>query len=319
MFICLSASITSPVGGTIDEDKQINIVVSAADGGSGLASVKFYAGYEGGVNYWHEIGTDTNSADGWGMAWDGSSLPNGMQASFYALVYDRAGNSTGAIVYDIRIGRPVEKRIYLPLVGNKLVITPPVTPQIVFVSSQDGDKEIYLMNVDGTGVTKLTNNTFSDMDPSFSADGSRIIFTSNRSGRNQIYTMLADGSQQTRLIVDSYYEYVAEWSPDGTKVAFTRHVNFDGTGNRAEVYVMNSDGSNVTRLTYSTGQTNNYQHGCWFSGWSPDSAQITYYCYIGYNQIWVMNADGSNQHRILNDIYWNSIPNVTVVQSVAES
>jgi TolB protein len=123
--------------------------------------------------------------------------------------------------------------------------------------------------------------------------------------------MLADGSQQIRLVTNSYDEGVPEWSPDGTKIAFTRYANFDGLGIRAEVFVMNSDGSNVVRLTTTSGITDTFLHGCWSSGWSPDSNKILYYCYVGYNQIWIMNKDGSNKQLIINETLWNSMPKMS--------
>ena len=53
------------------------------------------------------------------------------------------------------------------------------------------------MNADGSGVTRLTNNSVSDRYPKWSPDGRRIAFTSNRDGDHEIYVMNADGSGVT--------------------------------------------------------------------------------------------------------------------------
>ena len=67
--------------------------------------------------------------------------------------------------------------------------------RIVFSSSRAGNAEIYTMDADGTDVSRLTNNSFRDDNPSFNADGTRIIFSSNRNNsRDEIYVMNADGS-----------------------------------------------------------------------------------------------------------------------------
>ena len=71
--------------------------------------------------------------------------------------------------------------------------------KIAFTSSRDGNYEIYVMNSDGTGQTRLTNNAASDEFPSFSADGSKIAFASCRDGNWEIYVMNSDGSGQTNL------------------------------------------------------------------------------------------------------------------------
>jgi dipeptidyl aminopeptidase/acylaminoacyl peptidase len=48
--------------------------------------------------------------------------------------------------------------------------------RIAFVSSRDGNAEIYVMNADGTGLTRLTNDPAADFDPAWSSDGSRLAF-----------------------------------------------------------------------------------------------------------------------------------------------
>ncbi|GAI97954.1 unnamed protein product, partial [marine sediment metagenome] len=59
--------------------------------------------------------------------------------------------------------------------------------------------EIYIMNIDGSGQTNLTNNLAWDFEPCFSPDGSKIAFESLRDGNCEIYIMNVDGSGQTRL------------------------------------------------------------------------------------------------------------------------
>ena len=201
-------------------------------------------------------------------------------------------------------------RIYLPSITNGSTSIDN-QEQIVFVSRVNGNSEIYSINPDGTGLTRLTNNSSEDVYPNYSPDGSKIVFSSKRTGKEQVYTMLADGSQQTRLLVDTYDDGVPEWSPDGTKIAFTRYADYDGYGVRGEVFVMNSDGSDVKRLTTTSGKTGSYTHGCWSSGWSPDSTKILYYCYVGNDQIWMMKSDGSNKQLILDDSYWNAFPKMS--------
>jgi Tol biopolymer transport system component len=200
---------------------------------------------------------------------------------------------------------------YLPLVMRSY--TSPGEPRIAFVSERDGDLEIYTMNVNGTGLTQLTDNDARDEGPSWSPDGSRIVFHSDRDGRPQIYVMNADGSNEKRLLASTGWDGWAYWSPDGTRIAFSRWADQSGTGDyRTEVYVMNADGTNVRRLTYSTGATGEYAHGAWPSGWSSDGSQILFYWYReGYDQLWIMNSDGSNQRRLTTDSHWNAIPTMS--------
>lgn len=120
--------------------------------------------------------------------------------------------------------------------------------KIAFTSNRDGNAEIYVMNPDGTGQTRLTNNAASDFEPSWSPDGTKIIFTSERDGNREIYVMNADGSAQTRLTNNPTEDASPSWSPDGTKIAF-----FSNRGGSDGIFIMNAaDGTGQTRLTNNT-------------------------------------------------------------------
>jgi TolB protein len=73
--------------------------------------------------------------------------------------------------------------------------------RIAFVSTRDGNKEIYVVSASGGGATRLTNNAFEDITPvwSPSLDNQRIAFVSNRDGNDEVYVMGADGSGQTNV------------------------------------------------------------------------------------------------------------------------
>jgi len=66
--------------------------------------------------------------------------------------------------------------------------------QIAFSTSRDGDAEIYVTNVDGSGLTRLTTNPANDLSPSWSPDGMELGFPSDRSGYFKLYAMKTDGS-----------------------------------------------------------------------------------------------------------------------------
>ena len=85
--------------------------------------------------------------------------------------------------------------------------------KIAFTSNRDGLTEIYIMNVDGSEQTRLTNNDAFDGAPSFSPDGSKIAFASNRDGNYEIYIMNADGSEQIRLTNNDAFDGEPSFSP----------------------------------------------------------------------------------------------------------
>jgi TolB protein len=166
--------------------------------------------------------------------------------------------------------------------------------RIAFVSDRDGVPRIYVMNADGSGVTRLTHGAEADSRPQWSPDGRKIAFA--RAGDSStcgIYVMNADGSGLTRL-TSACGERTPAWSPDGARIAFARWTLEDlGTG----LYVMNADGSGVVRLTVADGLLDEYP------AWSPDGMRIAFNRAIEPvddtpHQVYVMNADGSDVHRL---------------------
>ena len=98
---------------------------------------------------------------------------------------------------------------------------PDVSPdgaKIAFVLN----REIFVMNADGTNQLQLTENPADDTEPTWSPDGKKIAFATNRDGNYEIYVMNAYGDGQKRLTHNNVDDVYPEWSPDGSKIAFQR-------------------------------------------------------------------------------------------------
>ena len=202
--------------------------------------------------------------------------------------------------------------------------------RIAFASYRDGNAEIYAMNANGTDVIRLTNHSANDHDPAWSPDSVRIAFSRDRRDGNQIipeiYLVNTDGTGVTQLTSRSEGAGHAAWSPDGTRIAFASpgiHVmNDDGTGvtqltshsdhnpawspdstriafqsyrdGNAEIYVMDSDGCCVERLT-------NHSADDGRPVWSPDGTRIAFDSERdGNREVYVMNADGTGVTKLTN-------------------
>ena len=171
--------------------------------------------------------------------------------------------------------------------------------KIAFVSFRDGEREIYVVNADGSGLKNLTNDpTVPDYDPDWSPDGSEIVFVSERDGGLDIYVMDADGSNVRRLTHgDQAGTLSPKWSPDGTRIAFS------GTGT---LKVMNANGSNVQTVMDPEPESEAAlcRAGSFLGDWSPDGEWITYYAasvtrQIG--QICIIRPDGTDMKVLVSE------------------
>jgi Tol biopolymer transport system component len=167
---------------------------------------------------------------------------------------------------------------------------------IAFVSTRDGNDEIYVMpapgsqaqvNADGSDQRNLSQHPASDDDPRWSPDGSQIAFSSDRSGNYDVYTMDADGTNLQRLTQNPAVDAQPAWSPDGTQIAFVSLRD----GN-AEIYVMDVDGSDLRRVTHTEADEFEFD-------WSPDGTRIVFALSEGaHADIYVMNSDGSERQQL---------------------
>ena len=181
--------------------------------------------------------------------------------------------------------------------------------QIVWESNRSNSRyEIYKMNVNGSGTTRLTNIAGTNQLPTFSPDGLKIAFDSSRTGRGNIFIMDADGSNQTQLTfltASSNFATNASFNQDGTRIAFESQRG-DLNANNWDIYSINADGSNETRLTTATGRDRK-------PSYSLDGSKIVFLSNRDNEQgeIYIMNADGSNQTRLTTDTISQTEPTFT--------
>jgi len=130
--------------------------------------------------------------------------------------------------------------------GSKVVFTShPTTDNPQFSNLA----EIYVMNADGSGRTRLTFNTYEERAPAWSPDGTRIVFSCRIGGGTadfEICVMNADGSVLVQLTDNIVGDLTVTWAPDGSKFVFHKTP-------QNELWVMNQDGTGEAQLTDTPG------------------------------------------------------------------
>jgi TolB protein len=173
-----------------------------------------------------------------------------------------------------------------------------------------GTYDIVRANPDGTGVKKLTETPGYDAEATIGADG-RIVFTSVRDGDMEIYSMNGDGSNVKRLTNRPGPDGGPFFSPDGTQIIFRGHEITERRElddyqlllkdalwrpTQLEIFVMNSDGTNLRQLTKMGGAN-------FAPSWHPDGKRIIFASNAHDPRgrdfdLYLVNIDGTGIERV---------------------
>ncbi len=144
---------------------------------------------------------------------------------------------------------------------------PTVSPKdanlIAFSVIENGNSNIYQMNLFTNQTTKLTSGSAIDTTPSYSPDGQHIVFSSDRGGSEQLYVMEVGGGNVKKISTEGGSYSKPMWSPDGQFIVFTKLKS-----NQFSIGVMDANGRNEKILT----------SGYLVEGakWSPSGRYIIY-------------------------------------------
>jgi len=173
---------------------------------------------------------------------------------------------------------------------NYLPVFSPDGKQIAFMSGRDGNAEIYVMNVDGSNLRRLTHHPAGESSPTWSPSGSQIAFTSDRSGRPQIYVMnSSDGSGVRRLTVNETEADRPTWSPP----PFNEIAYAASTGPGYDIKVLEVATGQVRQLTFGEGSNEG-------PAWAPGGRHLAFTSTRagGRTQVFTIGRDGRGLRQI---------------------
>jgi TolB protein len=237
------------------------------------------ADYDGANQRRITLSNDLNAAPGWS--------PDGRAITYTSW---RKVASGGAL--DVFISRIYQGVLENPTKGrtesNMQAAFSPDGTRMAFVSNRDGNNEIYIMNIDGSGLRRLTNHPAADAVPTWSPTGAQIAFTSDRGGTPQVYVMSAvDGSQMRKISSESWADR-ATWAPAPyNEIAFAAQ---SGPGYDIKVFDLST--GETRRLTFGEGSNES-------PAYSPNGRHIAFMSTRkGNSQIFTMTRDGRDVRQV---------------------
>ncbi len=155
--------------------------------------------------------------------------------------------------------------------------------------SEQGNAEIYVLDLETMKTKRLTFNTAVDTAPTWSPTGREIAFTSDRTGQGapQIYIMDAEGLNVRKASFGGNYHDAPAWSPTGDRIAYVSRVE-----NVFDIYVLNLRTNQIGKLTESNARNES-------PSWSPDGRHIVFASNMsGSVQLYSVDYDGANLKRL---------------------
>jgi Tol biopolymer transport system component len=181
----------------------------------------------------------------------------------------------------------------------------------VFNARESNPSRLIMIRADGSEKRELTSGPLNSGFPSWSPDGKRIVYRVWAKEERSLQILNLDDGESTKLT--SGQDNFPVWSPLGDHIGFTRDT---GGTNSYEIFTIRPDGTDLKQLTHAPG---NDAH----CAWSPDGKYIVFSSarlgfrdetplYDGspqpYAELFVMNADGSNQRPITSDKWEEGTP-----------
>jgi len=169
--------------------------------------------------------------------------------------------------------------------------------RIAFVAGEKGESHLYMVDIDGRNLRRLTTTPSIVMGPSWSPDGTQVAYLSYADGNPAIYIVNVMTMETTKFSSFDGLNSSPSWSPDGERIALT--LSKDGN---PEVYIISLDGMMRKRVTHYSGIDTS-------PTWAPNGIELAFTSdRAGSPHVFVTDIQGLSPRRISSGSYYNTSP-----------
>jgi TolB protein len=250
------------------------------------------------------VSTKSGNKEIWVMDYDGSNQhqvthlksialtprwsPDATRIAFTGYVPNRGFTSAQICIYSLALNRLISFPRFRGT--NSSPAWSPDGAQIAFMSSQNGDPEIYIADADGSHLHRITFAVGVNTSPEWNPKtGKQIVFVSDRGGDPVLYLANFDGTDVQKLdMPDMGYVVDPSWSPNGQLLSFC----WRRPSGNYDIYAIDIVSRQLVQLTRDTGRNER-------PSWAPDGRHIVFESTrTGTRQVWSMLADGSQPRQL---------------------
>ncbi len=193
--------------------------------------------------------------------------------------------------------------------GNSFPAYSPDGKEIAFIGEREGQRDLFIMNSDGTEIRNLTDDAVRDGDYlCFSSDGRKIFTNRNVDGNRDIYTVEVASGAIERITKDPGSDRAPYLSPDGRHMAFETS-RFAGN---SDIAIMDLKTREITQLTESWADDG----GCSFG---PDAKEVFFYSNRDDSkyEVYAVSVETKNVRRVTDSHNWDLDARVAPDGSIA--
>ncbi|WP_432822506.1 Tol-Pal system beta propeller repeat protein TolB [Trichloromonas sp.] len=173
----------------------------------------------------------------------------------------------------------------------------PFNTRIAYISNRTGNKELYLMEVDGHNPVRITDHRSIVLNPDFSHQGKDLIFTSYKAGNPDLYRKETYSGREAKLSAQQGLNIAGRYRPDGREIALT--LSKDGN---SELYLISTGGTIHKRLTDAWGIDVD-------PSWNPNGDQIAFVSdRQGNPHVFILDVVTGQVRRLTKDGKYNVTP-----------